>query len=527
MVHSNKVLVGLLASLAFVVAEDYVCPAGQSSTSVSVGAGDAMSFFTNEAGDKYTGNVNCKVTYEMADTCKQLLFDCEEFSLGKGDFLAVSRQTKKGVKTKKFKNKKFKVQKSNGDISVLFKSNKKKNGDGAFCYVECSKAAPGVTTTTSGPGSSSTEAPTTTTSVLDRVSLAAYPLAQCNNGNPAVYYKPKDPTGPKKALIYLQGGGLCFPSDEGSRNCDKRCENKPYQCAAKNDTTMDLRENKFYNSIFNEGQDRNPAFYDFAKIYVPYCTSDLHSGTREASSATKGRVFYGKHVVEAVIDDLIANSWIKEAEKVVMIGTSAGGHGVARNCDMMADKLKASATNANMDIKCVPDGAFDPQTAAVQEIDCEGGEDSWNMYDEHNAVPDQSCLDEAPDRNPCLRLADSWSYISTPSMPLTSSTDEVAVNGVCSACGADQCDQNFGQMWRDKIDEIARQMITAKPSWGVSIINCPFHVITSGVHYDYNVSVVDGAPGEKLTTGELLANFVNDSGPKQAIDPMDSLNPEC
>jgi len=166
MVHSNKVLVGLLASLAFVVAEDYVCPAGQSSTSVSVGAGDAMSFFTNEAGDKYTGNVNCKVTYEMADTCKQLLFDCEEFSLGKGDFLAVSRQTKKGVKTKKFKNKKFKVQKSNGDISVLFKSNKKKNGDGAFCYVECSKAAPGVTTTTSGPGSSSTETPTTTTSVI-------------------------------------------------------------------------------------------------------------------------------------------------------------------------------------------------------------------------------------------------------------------------------------------------------------------------------------------------------------------------
>ena len=56
-----------------------------------------------------------------------------------------------------------------------------------------------------------------------------------------------------------------------------------------------------------------------------------------------------------------------------------------------------------MDIKCVPDGAFDPQTAAVQEIDCEDGEDSYNMYDEHNAVPDQSCLDEAPDRNLCLR----------------------------------------------------------------------------------------------------------------------------
>merc|ERR1712227_1045374 len=44
------------------------------------------------------------------------------------------------------------------------KSNKKKNGAGAVCFVECSKAASGVTTT-SGPGSSSasTEAPTTTT----------------------------------------------------------------------------------------------------------------------------------------------------------------------------------------------------------------------------------------------------------------------------------------------------------------------------------------------------------------------------
>ena len=60
-----------------------------------------MSFFTQD-GDKYTGNVNCEITYEKADTCKQLLFDCEEFSLGKGDFLAVSRQTKKVVKTRRY-----------------------------------------------------------------------------------------------------------------------------------------------------------------------------------------------------------------------------------------------------------------------------------------------------------------------------------------------------------------------------------------------------------------------------------------
>ena len=59
-----------------------------------------------------------------------------------------------------------------------------------------------------------------------------------------------------------------------------------------------------------------------------------------------------------------------------------------------------------MDIKCVPDGAFDPMTAMVQEIDCSDAEGSYNQYDEHNAVPDQSCLDEAPDKNVCLKYVE-------------------------------------------------------------------------------------------------------------------------
>ena len=36
-------------------------------------------------------------------------------------------------------------------------------------------------------------------------------------------------------------------------------------------------------------------------VYVPYCSSDLHSGTRNASTQTNGRVFYGKYIIEAVL----------------------------------------------------------------------------------------------------------------------------------------------------------------------------------------------------------------------------------
>ena len=51
-------------------------------------------------------------------------------------------------------------------------------------------------------------------------------------------------------------------------------------------------------------------------VYVPYCSSDLYAGTRNASSETNGRVFYGKHIIAAIIDDLIADNWIQQAEKV-------------------------------------------------------------------------------------------------------------------------------------------------------------------------------------------------------------------
>ena len=52
------------------------------------------------------------------------------------------------------------------------------------------------------------------------MSLEDFPLAQCNNGDPAVYYRPELEAGeepPKKLLIYLKGGGVCFPNQDDFR----------------------------------------------------------------------------------------------------------------------------------------------------------------------------------------------------------------------------------------------------------------------------------------------------------------------
>ena len=50
---------------------------------------------------------------------------------------------------------------------------------------------------------------------------------------------------------------------------------------------------------------------------MPYCTSDCYTGTRNASSETEGLIFHGKYVVMAVLEDLVQNTWISEAEEVL------------------------------------------------------------------------------------------------------------------------------------------------------------------------------------------------------------------
>ena len=58
----------------------------------------------------------------------------------------------------------------------------------------------------------------TVTTLLDRVVLDSHPLARCNDGSPASYYRPlQESASPalanKKMLIYLKGGGYCVPEN--------------------------------------------------------------------------------------------------------------------------------------------------------------------------------------------------------------------------------------------------------------------------------------------------------------------------
>merc|ERR1711872_557822 len=119
-----------------------------------------------------------------------------------------------------------------------------------------------------------------------------------------------------------------------------------YYCSSKN--ARDQIQMGGRASVWSPLPEENPAFHDWYKVWIPYCSSDEHAGDRVASAETANLHFNGKNIVADVIDQLMAHPLAgQEIEKIVIIGFSAGGAGVARNCDFMADKFAALGSTAN------------------------------------------------------------------------------------------------------------------------------------------------------------------------------------
>jgi len=152
-------VLGVFSATTLTYAKDVVCPAGKSNSQVAVEAGDTIGYQT-QAGATYEKNTNCVTKFTLDNSCKKIKFSCDSFNLGKGDLMIV----KIGKKSKKFKGKKFKKPiVSTKTTLITFKSNKKKEGPGALCSMECIKSAataaptPPPTTGPSPPNASETQ----------------------------------------------------------------------------------------------------------------------------------------------------------------------------------------------------------------------------------------------------------------------------------------------------------------------------------------------------------------------------------
>ncbi len=149
--------------------------------------------------------------------------------------------------------------------------------------------------------------------------------SMCRDGSPTgigVYSNPNS----KNLEIFLEGGGACFNADT--------CALNPSAYGETNFT------NRFGNDaaqtgILSNTDTQNPTA-DWNKVYVPFCTGDIHAGNAPNSMVPGVGVqqFVGYTNVTRALARLVPT--FPGLQKVLLTGISAGGFGAAVNYDQTA-----------------------------------------------------------------------------------------------------------------------------------------------------------------------------------------------
>ena len=161
--------------------------------------------------------------------------------------------------------------------------------------------------------------------------LDQYEGAVCNSGSPASYYVKKQD--PKNWALFMQPGGAAS-SDESYRQ-------RPI--FLKNSLLKDIGQKTFkaYN-IFDSFVANN-----YSTIYLPYCSSDVFSGSHTREIDGKKVFFHGKIIFESLLKEF--ESEFQNADDLIIGGSSAGSISVGMN-------LKKIAELNNPNIRFIHDG---------------------------------------------------------------------------------------------------------------------------------------------------------------------------
>ncbi|ESO88928.1 hypothetical protein LOTGIDRAFT_106761 [Lottia gigantea] len=160
--------------------------------------------------------------------------------------------------------------------------------------------------------------------------------ATCNDGSPSGYYIRKS-HGSSKWIVFLEGGWYCF--DQIS--CSERLR-------MMNDymSSRSWPRHRKGSGILSWNPEDNPYYFRANMVIIPYCSSDSWSGTRNSSSKSRDTVsefsFMGSLILEEVIKELLKKG-LRNAKKMLLVGSSAGGTGVLINLDRVADQVRKRA----------------------------------------------------------------------------------------------------------------------------------------------------------------------------------------
>eukprot|EP01062_Namystynia_karyoxenos_P003806 TRINITY_DN11356_c0_g1_i2.p1 TRINITY_DN11356_c0_g1~~TRINITY_DN11356_c0_g1_i2.p1 ORF type:complete len:394 (+),score=84.21 TRINITY_DN11356_c0_g1_i2:69-1184(+) len=166
--------------------------------------------------------------------------------------------------------------------------------------------------------------------------------AACLDGSPAGYYA-RPGSDSSRWILWLQGGGECL----NETACTTRRSGVHGSSAGWNATMAPP------NGALHSGPDAHPAFANWTKIFVPYCSGDDWTGMEDAprnpwnATGATTFTFAGHLILEAVVSDLIERDALSSATELLFSGCSAGGQGVFYHADWLPARLPGVRVHVN------------------------------------------------------------------------------------------------------------------------------------------------------------------------------------
>jgi len=127
-----------------------------------------------------------------------------------------------------------------------------------------------------------------------------------------------------RVLIFFQEGGMCGGASlsDTLEDCYQRA-GTDYGSSLKYPPTKNL--DKW--GVLSELEETNPLFFNWTKVWVPYCDGGLHQGTRNREISYKDKSLYFRGTNNTLETLRYLNESVKffSAETIVVTGVSAGG----------------------------------------------------------------------------------------------------------------------------------------------------------------------------------------------------------
>ncbi len=153
-------------------------------------------------------------------------------------------------------------------------------------------------------------------------------------------------TASDKLLVFIEGGGACSspgfcdynPASVSQRIGSFLGDDGERGATLLNSSLENVRQQPGAEGIFAPSNAANP-FNGWNMVYIPYCTGDVHFGTRTNVTVTgvaQPQQFVGHLNMQKFVARIVP-TFRDKVDRVVLAGSSAGGFGVLLNFSMVQD----------------------------------------------------------------------------------------------------------------------------------------------------------------------------------------------